>query len=111
MASQPKPPESPAPGLTMNNMPIKPPVTKIQLEGRGRSPKRTTAKIVTTKGVIIKMAVNSPTGTTFRLIKAKEVEMMIKRPRTICSVKYWVRSRPRPCIGSKMALVMTVCSM
>ena len=50
------------PGRMMIRVPTKPPLTRSQRKGETLSPSDVDASSVMTRGVIITMAVNSPTG-------------------------------------------------
>ncbi len=66
----------------MNIVPTKPPLTSIQRSGETFSPRVVDARSVMISGVIITMAVNSPTGRYRRLRKASRLLVMMSRPRS-----------------------------
>ena len=96
-----------SPGRMMTMVPAKPPSTSAQRWGDTRSPSVRAASNVMTRGVIMTMAVNSPTGMVLRLRNASRLLVNSSTPRSTWKRGWAVRSIFQPWRGSTMAVVAT----
>ena len=78
-------PNSAPPGRTMMSVPTKPPATSTQRRRETRSPSSVAASRVTTSGVIMAIAVNSPSGMYFTLRKVNRLVTSSSAPRSSCA--------------------------
>lgn len=71
-----------APGCTTSRAPAKPPPTSTQRRDDTDSLRNVAASRVTTSGVVMTKAVNSPTGMNCRLTKDSALTVSSSRPRS-----------------------------
>ncbi|MCY1548967.1 hypothetical protein D9M68_851130 [compost metagenome] len=95
------------PGCTTSSAPAKPPHTSTQRSGDTRSRRNSAASSVTTSGVIMTMAVNSPTGMYCRATNEIALTASSKAPRNTWKRGWAVCSRLRPRNGSMTAVTNT----
>jgi hypothetical protein len=95
------------PGRTIIKVPANPPHTKTMRKFETCSPSKRAASKVTSKGEVITIAENSPTGKNCKLTMASKVVSINKAPRTI-----WIKGRSvintvRPVLGRIKRVVTT----
>ena len=99
------------PGWMMNSVPEKVPATSAQRSTDTRSFSTITAIRVMTSGPIIWMAVNSATGSSRRLKKARVLHDSSSRPRSSWKRGCSVRRAPKPRWGRVASAVTMTCTI
>jgi hypothetical protein len=92
------------------SVPASPQITNSHWTGAIRCLSTVTASTVTSMGVTITMAVNSPTGINFSPDTAITVLPASKAPRSNCKRGWRIRSSARPCSGNRTRVETSACT-